>query len=48
MQEKVSIFLLTGHQTLFSKICQFMKKLLHVPNIILSATDDDGNDAGDD
>ena len=54
MQEKVksestfSFFLLTGHQTLFSKICQFMKQLLRVPDIILSAIDDDGDDAGDD
>ena len=40
-------FLLSGHQTLFSKICELMKQLLHVPNIILSAIDDDGDDADD-
>ena len=43
-----SSFLLTGHQTLFSKICQHMKQLLHVQNIILGAVDDDGDYAGDD
>ena len=37
-----------GHQTLFSRICQFMKYLLHVPNIILGAVDDNGDYAGDD
>ena len=42
------LFLLTGHQTLFSKNCQFMKQLLRVQDIILSAMDDDGDDAGDD
>ena len=54
MQETVKsestffFFLLTGHQTLLSKICQFMKQLLRVPDIILSVIDDDGDDAGDD
>ena len=53
MQEQVKsestffLFLLTGHQTLFSKICQRMKQLLHVQNIILGAVDDDGDYAGD-
>ena len=28
------LFFLTGHQTLLSKICQHMKQLLHVQNII--------------
>ena len=38
-----SSFLLTGLE-----ICQFMKQLIHVPNIILVAVDDDGDYAGDD
>ena len=42
------LFLPTGHQILFSKICQRMKQLLHVPNIILGAVDDDGEYASDD
>ena len=33
---------------MFSKICQHMKQLLHVQNIILGAVGDDGNYAGDD
>ena len=37
-----SSFLLTGLRTLFSEICQLMKQLIHVPNIILGAVDDDG------
>ena len=54
MQEKVKsestffFFFLTGHQTLFSKICQQMKQLPHVQNIILGAVDDDCVYAGDD
>ena len=54
MQEKVKsentflFFLLPGHQTLFSKICQLIKQILHDQNIILSAIDDDGDYAGDD
>ena len=43
----LSSFLVTGHQTLFSKICQHMKQLLNVQNIILGAVDDDGDYAGD-
>ena len=46
--ESCFFFLLTGHQTLSSKICQHMKQLLHVQNIILGAVDDDGDYAGDD
>ena len=44
----LAMFLLTGRQILFSKICQLMKQLFHVPNIILDAVDDDGDYAGDD
>ena len=40
------LFLLTGHQTLFSEVCQHMKYLLHVQNIILG-TDYAGDDADD-
>ena len=36
-----SLVLLTGLRTLFSKICQLMKQLIHVPNIILDAVNDD-------
>ena len=42
-----SSFLLTGHQTLFSKICQLVKLLLHVPKIILGTVDGDGDYACD-
>ena len=41
--------MLTEHQTLSKiKICQLMKYLLHVPNIILGAVDNDCDFAGDD
>ena len=43
-----SSFLLTGHQTLFSKICQHLKWLRYVQNIILGAVDDCDDYAGDD
>ena len=42
-----SVFLLTGLRTLFSEIGQLMKLLIHVPNIILVAVDDDGDYDGD-
>ena len=35
------LYLPTGLRALFSKICQLMKWLNHVPNIILGAVDDD-------
>ena len=46
-----STFLPTGLRTLFSKICQLIKLLIHVPNIILGTVNDDGDydgDVGDD
>ena len=43
-----SLVLLTGLRTLFSKICQPMKQLIHVPNIILGAVDEDDDYDGDD
>ena len=42
------LVLLTGLRTLFSKICQLMKQLIHVPNTILDAVDDDCNYDDDD
>ena len=38
-----STFLPTGLRTLFSKICQLMKQLINVPNIILGAAAADGD-----
>ena len=36
----------TGHRALFSKICQVIKYLILVPNIIVGAVDDDGGHEG--
>ena len=55
-KEKVKVpstpfFLLTGLQTLFYKIWQLIKQLIHVPNVIHGTVNDDANydgDVGDD